>query len=48
VVWSGRLWKLSAEVNYYVEKADAFGPEWMISLNIAPVVKNGMAKWFGL
>jgi hypothetical protein len=48
VVWGGRPWKLSAELNYYVEKADAFGPEWMFSLNIAPVVKNRLAGWFGL
>ena len=48
VVWNGRPWKLSLEVNYYVEKADTFGPEWMVSLNIAPVVKNGFANLFGL
>ncbi len=48
VVAKGRPWKLSAELNYYVEKADAFGPEWMLSFNIAPVVNNGMASWFGL
>lgn len=48
VVWNGRPWKLSVELNYYVEKADSFGPEWMLSFNIAPVVKNGMASWFGL
>ena len=48
VVMKGRPWKLSAELNYYVEKADAFGPEWMLSFNVAPVVKNGMASWFGL
>ena len=48
VVWNGRPWKLSVEANYYVEKSDAFGPEWMISLNIAPVVKNGLASLFGL
>lgn len=48
VVWNGRPWKLSTELNYYVEKADAFGPEWMLSLNVAPVVKNGLAGWFGL
>ena len=47
VVWNGRPWKLSVEVNYYVEKSDAFGPEWMISLNIAPVVENGLATLFG-
>lgn len=48
VVWNGRPWKLSVELNYYVEKADAIGPEWMLSLNIAPVVKNGLASLFGL
>ncbi|MBW2177210.1 MAG: hypothetical protein JRH03_09740 [Deltaproteobacteria bacterium] len=48
VMLSGRPWKLSVELNYYVEKPDAFGPEWMLSLNIAPVVKNGLAGWFGL
>ena len=48
VVWNGRPWKLSAEINYYVDKPDAFGPEWMIGLNLAPVVKNGLTKWFGL
>lgn len=48
VVWGGRPWKLSAELNYYVKKPDAFGPEWMLSLNITPVVKNGLASWFGL
>ena len=46
VVMKGRPWKLSAELNYYVEKADAFGPEWMLSFNIAPVVKNGLATMF--
>jgi hypothetical protein len=48
VVLNGRPWKFSVEVNYYVEKSDAFGPEWMISLNIAPVVKNRLASLFGL
>jgi hypothetical protein len=48
VVWNGRLWKLSVELNYYVEKPDAFGPTWMLGLNIAPVVKNGLAGLFGL
>jgi hypothetical protein len=47
-VLNGRPWKLSVEVNYYVEKADSFGPEWMISLNVAPVVKNALASLFGL
>ena len=48
VVFNGRPWKLSVELNYYIEKPDSFGPEWMLSLNFAPVVKNGLASWFGL
>ena len=42
----GRPWKLGAEINYYVEQPDAFGPEWMISFSAAPVVENAMAEWF--
>ncbi len=48
VIWNGRPWKLGVELNYYVEKSDAFGPEWMLSFNIAPVVKNGLASLVGL
>lgn len=36
-------WQL--EVNYYVEQPDPFGPEWMIALNITPVVPNIIEKW---
>ena len=32
-----------AEVNYYAQQPDAFGPDWMIGINIAPVVKNVFA-----
>jgi len=46
VIWNKRPWKLSAELNYYVEQADAFGPQWMIGFNVAPVVENVMANWF--
>jgi hypothetical protein len=46
VIWSGRPWKLSMELNYYVEKADSFGPEWFIGFNVAPVVENVLASWF--
>lgn len=46
VVMNGRPWKFGAEINYYIETPDAFGPEWMLSFSIAPVVKNGMASWF--
>ncbi len=46
VVWGGRPWKISMEVNHYIEHADPFGPEWMVGFNIGPVVKNGLADWF--
>jgi hypothetical protein len=42
----GRPWKIGAEINYYVEQPDAFGPEWMLSFSAAPVVKNVLAEWF--
>ena len=45
VIWNGRPWKLSAEINYFVEKSDAFGPEWFIGFNVAPVVENVLARW---
>lgn len=37
--------KIQLELNYYVEKPDAFGPEWMIGLNITPVVPNVIETW---
>jgi len=46
VIWNGRPWKMSAEINYYVEKSDTFGPEWFIGINVAPVVENVLASWF--
>lgn len=30
----------------HVDQSDAFGPEWMIGINVAPVVENVLAKWF--
>lgn len=38
--------KLALEANYYIEKADALGQEWMIGVNITPVVPNVVAEWF--
>ena len=46
VMWRGKPWKLGIEINYYVEGSDAFAPEWMVGINIAPVVKNVIAEWF--
>ncbi|MFZ9037798.1 MAG: hypothetical protein ACO3DT_06995 [Gammaproteobacteria bacterium] len=43
---SGRPWKMGGEINYYVEQADEFGPEWMFVFSAAPVVKNKLADWF--
>jgi len=37
--------KLEVELNYYVEQPDAFGPEWMLSFNITPVVPNFIGRW---
>lgn len=37
--------KLEFEVNYYVERPDTFGPKWMVSLNITPVVRNFINDW---
>jgi len=48
VMISGRPWKLAVELDYYVEKSDTFGPEWMLSFNITPVVKNKLASLIGL
>jgi hypothetical protein len=48
VVISGRPWKFAVELDYYVEKSDTFGPEWMLSFNITPVVKNKLASLIGL
>jgi len=45
-VMAGKLpVKLQFEINYYIEQPDLFGPEWMISFNITPVVKNVVESW---
>ena len=44
-MWNNRPWKLALEVNYYVEKSDAIAAEWMVGVNISPVVKNVLADW---
>ena len=46
VIWSGRPWKLDAEINYFVDSPDAFAQEWFIGISIFPVVENGLTKWF--
>ena len=39
-------YKLDFTLDYYVDAPDAFGPEWVIGFNIAPVVENVLASWF--
>ncbi len=41
-----RPWKFSVEINYYIEQAMPFEPQWMLGINIAPVVENVIANWF--
>lgn len=44
---NGRPWEFSVDFNYYVERADAIAPEWMVGFNVAPVVENVFARWVG-
>jgi hypothetical protein len=46
LVRNGKPMKFSIEINYFVEQPDIFGPEWMLSLNITPVVKKNRRKLF--
>ncbi len=46
VIFNGRPWKLAIEANYFIEKDDRFGPDFMIGINIAPVMKNELINWF--
>lgn len=47
VQWGSTPFKLDLTLDYYVEKNDAFGPEWVVGLNVAPVVENVLAGLFG-
>jgi hypothetical protein len=44
-ILKGRPWRFGVELQYFVERPDAFGPRWMMSLNVTPVVKNIFAQW---
>ncbi len=48
LIIGGTPWKISVEANYYVERPDAFSAEWMVGINIAPVVENVLANLFNL
>ena len=39
--------RIGVEGNYYVDKSDALGQDWMVGLNITPVVPNILANWLG-
>ncbi len=39
-------WKFELDLNYYVEQEDVFGPEWMVGINVTPVVNNFVEDWF--
>jgi len=46
VTIGGKPWKFSLEANYFFERPDAFAAEWMVGLNITPVIENPLAKLF--
>ena len=37
--------KVQLEWDYYIERADAFAPKWLIGLNLTPVVPNFINNW---
>jgi hypothetical protein len=37
--------KIELETNYYIVQPDLFGPEWLIGINITPVVPNFIESW---
>ncbi|WP_434567939.1 hypothetical protein [Vibrio chagasii] len=45
-VLNGRPWKFGIEANYYIEKDEKTRPDFMLSFNISPVVKNKLASLF--
>jgi hypothetical protein len=41
----GRItWRFQTEVYYYVVQPDSFGSEWMLSLDIRPVIRNPLVR----
>jgi len=46
IIWNGRPWKISGEINYFVDQPDPFGPDWFIGFNVGPVVENMLAGLF--
>jgi hypothetical protein len=46
VLLNERPWKFEVELSYYVERPESFGTEWMVALNVEPVVTNIFYSWF--
>jgi len=46
MVIKGRPWRIGLEANYYTEKSDLYGTEWMFGLTITPVVENVLEQFF--
>ncbi|MGF1719171.1 transporter [Vibrio kyushuensis] len=46
VVMGGKPWKFGLEANYYLEKDEKTRPDFMIGINISPVVNNALADLF--
>lgn len=44
-VLGGRPWKFGIEANYYLEKDERTRPDFMLGINITPVVTNKLAEW---
>ena len=45
VLFGKHPFKFDLDLNYYVEQPDDFGPEWMVGLNITPIVPNFISNW---
>jgi len=45
VMFGKSPWKFAVEINYYVDQPDAIGPEWMVGINVTPVVQNYAASF---
>lgn len=37
-------WRIQTEFHYYVVQPDSFGTDWMLSLDIRPVIKNPLVR----
>ncbi|QBY05827.1 hypothetical protein E2K93_16300 [Thalassotalea sp. HSM 43] len=42
---AGRPWKFGLDLDYYVQKDEDFGPDYMVTFSITPVVENMFNTW---